>query len=152
MLSLGVSLPSPSLPPHPPSNPGCLPPASLPPTGDGPVQRWLALLWYSLSPLFCVLPAVRVKKSLNLRHCQAHSQNKGLSRASQLRTGPLPPETGRRGQPGPERGNRSPREASSTKLQSGFVANQDFLGFWMPDIHQKGHSQRAAPQRGTWHT
>ena len=27
--------------------------ASLPPAGDGPVCCWLALLWYSLSPLFC---------------------------------------------------------------------------------------------------
>ena len=32
-------------------------------------------------------------------------------------------------------GNRSPREASSTKLQPGFIVNQDFLGFWMVDIH-----------------
>ena len=30
----------------------CLP-ASLPPAGDGPVCCRLALLWYSLSPLFC---------------------------------------------------------------------------------------------------
>jgi len=64
-----------------------------------------------------------------------------------LQTGPSPPETGRWGQPEPERGNRGPREASSTKLQSGFIANQDFLGFWMPDIHQKSHSQRSAPQQ-----
>ena len=28
-------------------------PAFLPPVGDGPVRSWLALLWYSLSPLFC---------------------------------------------------------------------------------------------------
>ena len=45
-----------------------------------------------------------------------------------------PPETGRRGQPEPEGGTRGPREASSTKLQAGFVANQDFLGFWTVDI------------------
>ena len=34
-----------------------------------------------------------------------------------------------------ERGNHSRREASSTKLQAGFIANQDFLGFWTVDIH-----------------
>ena len=28
-------------------------PASLPLVGHGPVRSWLALLWYSLSPLFC---------------------------------------------------------------------------------------------------
>ena len=55
--------------------------------------------------------------------------------------------TGRRGQPELEGGNRSPREASSTKLQAGFVANQDFLGFWMVDIRQEGHNQRSAPQK-----
>ena len=38
------------------------------------------------------------------------------------------------GQPEPEGVNCSPREASSTKLQAGFIANQDFLGFWMVDI------------------
>ena len=64
-------------------------------------------------------------KSPNLRHCQAHSENKGLSkyqrRASQLRIGPSP--TGDReaggGHPELERGKLGPREASSTKLQAG---------------------------------
>ena len=55
--------------------------------------------------------------------------------------------TGRRGQPEPEGGNRGPREVSSTKLQAGFVANQDSLEFWMVDIHQEGRSQRSAPQK-----
>ena len=41
--SLGMGLPL--------SGPGCHPPASLPPAGDGPVSCWLAVLWYSLSPL-----------------------------------------------------------------------------------------------------
>ena len=86
-------------------------------------------------------------KSPNLRHHQARSQNKGLTRASWLRTGPSPQETGRGGQPESERGNRSPREASSTKLQAGFVANQDVLGFWMIDIRREGHSQRSASQK-----
>ena len=44
------------------------------------------------------------------------------------------------------RGNCGPREASSTKLQGGFIANQDFLGFWTVDIRWEGHSQRSAPQ------
>ena len=43
--------------------------------------------------------------------------------------------------------NRGPREASYTKLQAGFVANQDFLGFCMVDIRWEGHSQRSAPQK-----
>ena len=59
----------------------------------------------------------------------------------------LLPETGRRGQPEPEGGNCGLREASSTKLQAGFIANQDFLEFWMVNIHQEGHNQRAAPQK-----
>ena len=45
MLSLGPRLPL--------SSSGCYPPASLPLVGDGPVHSRLALLWYSLSPLFC---------------------------------------------------------------------------------------------------
>ena len=52
-----------------------------------------------------------------------------------------------RGQPEPKRGNLSPREASSTKLQAGSVANQDFLGFWMVEVRWEGHSQRSAPQK-----
>ena len=51
------------------------------------------------------------------------------------------------GQPELERGKLGPREASSTKLQAGFVANQDFLGFWMVDIHWEGRSQRSAPKK-----
>ena len=45
MLSLGLRLPL--------SGSGCSPPASLPPVGHGPVCSQLALLWYSVSPLFC---------------------------------------------------------------------------------------------------
>ena len=51
------------------------------------------------------------------------------------------------GQPELERGKLGPREASSTKLQAGSIANEDFLGFWTVDICQEGHSQRLAPQR-----
>ena len=36
-----------------PSGSGCRLPASLPSGEDGPVHSRLALLWYSLSPLFC---------------------------------------------------------------------------------------------------
>ena len=39
-----------------PSGSDCHLPASLPLAGDGPVPYWLALLWYSLSPLFCETP------------------------------------------------------------------------------------------------
>ena len=56
-------------------------------------------------------------------------------------------ETGRQGQPEPEGGNRGHREASFTKLQRDFVANQDFLGFWTVDIRWEGHSQRSASQK-----
>ena len=45
MPSLRLSLPL--------SGSGCCPPAFLPLVGNGPVGCWLALLWYSLSPLFC---------------------------------------------------------------------------------------------------
>ena len=86
-------------------------------------------------------------KSPNLRHCQARSQNKGLRRASWLWISPSPAGDRQAGQPEPKGGNHDPREASSTKLQAGFAANQDFLGFWMVDICWEGHSQRSAPQK-----
>ena len=66
--------------------------------------------------------------------CSSDLQNKGLIRANRLQTTHPPPVTGRLGQPEPEGGNRGPREASSTKLQAGFLANQDFLGFWTVNI------------------
>ena len=73
-------------------------------------------------------------KRPNLRQCQARSQNKGLSRASQLQTG-SPPSRDRQARAARAgRGNHAPREALSTKLQAGFVANRDFLGFWTVDI------------------
>ena len=50
-------------------------------------------------------------------------------------------------QPEPERGNCSPREVSSSKLQTGSIADQEFLGFWMVDICWEGHSQRLALQK-----
>ena len=74
---------------------------------EGTNLGWQARLWGSYQT-----------KSPNLKHHQARSQNNGLSRASWLQTIP----SGVR-QPEPERGNRGPREALSTKLQAGFVAN-----------------------------
>ena len=81
-------------------------------------------------------------KSSNLRHCQAHSQNKGLSeyqrRVSQLHTGPSPTR-GREaggGQPEPERGNLGPKDSILHQTASRLpVANQMFLGSWTVDIH-----------------
>ena len=52
-----------------PSGSGYRPPASLPPAGDGLVHTWLALLWYSLNPLFCE-PAWQ---------CQSFSRESSLS-------------------------------------------------------------------------
>ena len=85
-------------------------------------------------------------KSLNLRHRQACSQNKALSRASPLWTHPSPTGDRQARAARVGRGNRGPREASFTKLQAGFIANQDSLGFWMVDILQEGRSQRSTPQ------
>ena len=86
-------------------------------------------------------------KSPNLRHCQACSQNKGMSRASLLRTGPSPA-----GDRQVRAGNCGPRDIFSTKLQAGFVANQDFLGFWTVDTRQEGCSQRPGPAPQKRHT
>ena len=33
------------------------------------------------------------------------------------------------------------------KLQAGFIAYQDFLGFWTVDVRQLSRSQRSAPQK-----
>ena len=97
-------------------------------------------------------------KSPNLRHCWAHSQNKGLSeyqrRASRLRTGPFPAGGREVGgwQPELERGNLGPRNAILYQTTSRLPAsNQDFLGFWTADIRREGCSQRSAAQkRHTW--
>ena len=50
-------------------------------------------------------------------------------------------------EPALEGDNHGPREASSTKLQAGFIANQESLGFWIVDILREGCSQRLAPQK-----
>ena len=78
-------------------------------------------------------------------HCQARSQKTGMSRATRLWI--RPSTTGRQGEPELEGDNCGPREASSSKLQAGFIGNQDFLGFWTVDIHWEGRSQRSAPQK-----
>ena len=108
-----------------------------------PEDNLRELTWDSNPDCGIVIPA----KSPNLRHHQARSQNKGLSRTSRCGSAHPPLDTGRRGQPEPEGGNHGPRQASYTKLQAGFIANQDFLGFWMVDIHQEGRSQRSSPQK-----
>ena len=41
----------------------------------------------------------------------------------------------------------APETASSIKLKAGFIANQDFLGFWTINIHWEGCNQRSAPQK-----
>ena len=65
---------------------------------------------------------------------------------------PIPPPEAERqvgdSQSQKARGNLSPRDCILYQTVSRLpVANQDFLGFWMVDIHQEGHSQRSAPQR-----
>ena len=46
------------------------------------------------------------------------------------------------------RGNLSPRDNTLYQTVSRLpVPNQVFLGSWMTDIYQEGHSQRSAPQR-----
>ena len=46
------------------------------------------------------------------------------------------------------RGNLSPREGIFHQTVSRLpVANQVFLGSWMVDLHQEGHSQRSVHQR-----
>ena len=87
-------------------------------------------------------------KSPNLRHCQACSQIKGLSRTSWLWTGPSPVGDRQARAARARRGNHGPREVSYTKLQADFIANQDFLGFWMVNICREGRSQRSASQNG----
>ena len=86
-------------------------------------------------------------KSPNLRHCQACSQNKGLSRASRLWTGPSPAGDRQVGAARARRGQLQPQRGIIYQTASGLLANQDFLGFWMVDIHQAGRSQRSAPQK-----
>ena len=94
-------------------------------------------------------------KNSNVRNCWTCSRNKGLSKYR----GELascrqahPPAVGR------EAGGRQPELVGEGKSQPQrcilnqtmsrlLVASQVFLGSWMVDIHQEGHSQRSAPQR-----
>jgi len=95
-----------------------------------------------------------------LRYSLALSQNKGLSnhqrRASRLQTGPSPlppPEAERQAgdsQSWKARENLSPRDGILHQTVSRLpVTNQVFLGSWMVDICQEGHSQRSAPPEET---
>ena len=84
----------------------------------------------------------------NVRHCQACSQKKGLSRASRLQTSLSSARDRHATAARAGRGTiTAPREASYTKLQAGSIANQDFLGFWTVNICREGRSQRSAPQK-----
>ena len=94
-------------------------------------------------------------KNSNVRNCWTCSRNKGLSKYR----GELascrqahPPAVGR------EAGGRQPELVGEGKSQPQrcilnqtmsrlLVASQVFLGSWMVDIHQEGHSQRSGPQR-----
>ena len=78
-------------------------------------------------------------KSPNLRHHQARSQNKGLSRASWLWTGPSPTEDRQARAARARRGQLWTQRGIIYQLQAGFVANQDFLGFWMVELPEKVH-------------
>ena len=69
------------------------------------------------------------------RHRQAHLQNKGLSRASWLWTGSSPAEDRQARAARARRGQLRTQRGIIYQLQAGFVANQDFLGFWMVNIH-----------------
>ena len=48
-------------------------------------------------------------------------------------------------QPELERGKLGPRDSNPYQTVNRLpVANQDFLGLWMVDIHQEGRNQRSA--------
>ena len=86
-------------------------------------------------------------KSPNLRHHQAHSQNKGLSRASRLRTSTSPARDRQAGATRTRRGQSRPQRGILSKQKASFIANQDFLQFWTVDICREGCSQRSVPQK-----
>ena len=73
-------------------------------------------------------------KSPNLRHRQARSQNKELSRASRLQTGPSPSSDRQASAARAGRGQSWPQRGIIYQTASRFVANQDFLGFWTVNI------------------
>ena len=96
------------------------------------------------------------KKSSNLSHILAGSQNRGLSecqkRASRLLTGSSPPLEAERqagdSQRWKARGNFGPRDGILHQTGSRLpVANHVFLGYWTVDICQEGCNLRSAPER-----
>ena len=87
------------------------------------------------------------EKSPNLRHCQARSQNKGLSRASWLHSGPSPARHRQAKAARAGRGQSQPQRVILYQTAADFVANQDFLGSWTVNICWEGLSQRSAPQK-----
>ena len=81
------------------------------------------------------------------------TQNKGLSeyqrRASHLWTGPSPVGGREAGgwQPEPERDNLGPRDGILYQTSCSLpVANQDFLGLWMADIHRGSQPEISSPE------
>ena len=70
-------------------------------------------------------------------------------RASWLQTGPFPPPEAER-QAGDSKSQKARGNGLLHQTVSRLpVANQVFLGSWMVDICQEGHSQRSAPKRRT---
>ena len=90
---------------------------------------------------------IAIPKSPNQRHHEDCSQDKGLSRASQLQTGPSPT----RASQSQKGGNCGPREVSYTKMLADFIASQDFLGFWMVDIAGRVAARDQLPRRDIGH-
>ena len=61
---------------------------------------------------------------------------------------PLWRQGGRKGSASTRKGHSWPQRRHLHQTASRLlVANQDFLGFWMVDIHQESCSQRSAPQK-----
>ena len=86
----------------------------------------------------------RERKSTGPNTLPAVCRTKGLSKskgASQLQTGPAPPEAGGRGEG--KGANSPPKTASPTTLQTVLqFLTKDFLRFWMVDIRQPEGSRR----------
>ena len=98
------------------------------------------------------------EKSSNLRHCRAQDTRGELVGCTLIH--PLPEAERQVGdtQNQKARGNLSPRDDILYQTASRLpAANQVFLGSWMVDICQEGHSQKSAPQKRytahlRWHT
>ena len=98
-------------------------------------HHWLDGVWVNSGSWCCTgRPGMlQFMGSQRVRHDCATEQSLPAADPSQLPAHPPTLVTGRWSQPEPEGGSRGPREASSTNLQAGFIANQ-FLGFIQPGI------------------